>query len=410
MRPPGGKRFLVCALLTLASLPSTARAQQPVSLNDAMEATVRGPSTVLATLDTAAGRARLAIARSLTNPTLSASYTENTPRQHVDLAFPLDFLFTRGLRLRAAERELDALELQLAFQQASARYQITGAYARAAAAMARVQLSRGTAADADSLLEMARLRERTGDASRLEVALARINRGDAYIRTTQDSFDAHASVLEVQRLMALPADSVRIALSDSLSRIAEQIGDSTVGSFPVPNGTPLSVAAAMRAVDARTFALAVERRRVYGIPSISVGFEAGLPGASRLLPTVGMSLPLPLLTRNGGDVRLATVERERAIATLDIVRRDAAAALATSLRTRELASLRVTQTRDLLASAERVAAFTLVAYREGEVALSFVLEATRRARDLRDGYITALSELVASQAGVRLYSLLAPIQ
>lgn len=365
---------------------------------------------MLATFDTAAARARVAIARSIANPTLGASYTENTPRQHVDLAFPLDFLFTRSLRLRAAERQLDALDLQLAFRQASARYEITGAYARAAAADARARLSRGTAADADSLLEMAMLRERTGDASTLEVELARINRGDAYLRTAQDSFDASASLLEVQRLMALPADSVRISLSDSLPGVAEEIAGGAETPRTLLAGTPLSVAAAMRAVDASTFTLAAERRRVYGIPSISIGVEAGLPGTPGMLPTVGVSLPLPLLSRNRGEVRLATVERARAIATLDIARRDAAAALANSLRARELASARVRRTRELLASAERIAALTLVAYREGEAGLSFVLEATRRARDLRDGYITALSELVASQAGVRLYSLLAPIQ
>jgi outer membrane protein TolC len=401
---------LLCTIFTPGVIPSVCEAQRPVSLREAMDATLRGPSTVLATLDTAAARARVVVARSITNPTLNASYTENTPRQHVDLAFPLDFVFTRGLRLRAAQRELDALELQLAFQQASARYQITGAYVRAAAAEARARLSRSTAADADSLLQMATLRERTGDASRLEVELARINRGDAYLRTAQDSFDASASVLEVQRLMALPADSVRIALSDSLARVAAQIGDSARGVNTFLAGTPLSVAVAVRALDARTFALAAERRRLYGVPSISVGVEAGLPGSSGLLPTVGVSLPLLLLSRNRGEIRLATVERDRALATLDFARRDAAAALATSLRARELASTRVRQTRELLASAERIAALTLIAYREGEVALSFVLEATRRARDLRDGYITALSELVASQAGVHLYSLLAPPQ
>ena len=77
-------------------------------------------------------------------------------------------------------------------------------------------------------------------------------------------------------------------------------------------------------------------------------------------------------------------------------------------RSRDLASLRVTQTRDVLASAERIASLTLIAYREGEVALSFVLEATRRARDLRDDYITALSDQVSSDAGVTLYSILVP--
>ncbi|MEO8561002.1 MAG: TolC family protein [bacterium] len=400
------------ALTTL--VVSALHAQQPlrrtipVALTDAVEAaTTRGPSVSLAAFDTAAGRARLAMARSIGNPILSLSYTENTPRQHVDLALPLDFVWLRGLRVKAAERDADVLRLQFAFQVAAARYQVVGAYARAAASNARARLSERTAADADSLLQMAVLRESTGDVSRLEVELARINRGDAHIRASQDSLNASTGVLEVQRLMAMAPDRVEISLTDSLPAIAAAVAPSVLGDSMT--GRPLLVAAAARNVEARTLALTAEHRRAYGAPAVSVGFEAGNPGTTGLLPTVGISLPLPLLTRNRGEIALATTERARAVAALEIAKRDAATALATAERTRDLAALRVTQTRELLASAERIASLTLVAYREGEVPLSFVLEATRRARDLRDGYITALSELASSHAGVALHSILVTI-
>ena len=406
-----GRRFVSSALLALALSPSTSYSQQPVTLSEAVSASVRGPAAVLASLDAAAGRARVAIARSITNPTLSASYTENTPRQHADLSLPIDFLFTRSLRVRAAERGLSAAELQLAFQQANARYQVTAAYARAAAAFSRALLARGTARDADSLLSMAALRQRAGDASRLEVELARINRSDAAIRAAQDSANAVLTVLEVQRLMALPNDRVRIVLADSLARLAVD-DDDEAGAWGVADsvtaGTPIAVAAAQRELESRTLALAAERRRVVGAPAISVGVEAGLPERPGLLPTVGVSFPLPFLDHNRGNVGLATVERDRAFALLEIARRDAAGNLANALRSRALAAERVQQTRELLATADQIAALTLVAYREGEAGLSFVLEATRRARDLRDSYITALAELLSAQAGVRLYSLLAP--
>ena len=403
-----GRGLVSSALLAIALHPPTAQSQQPITLTEAVSASVRGPAAVLASLDAAASRARVAIARSITNPTLSASYTENTPRQHADLSLPIDFLYTRSLRVRAAERGLSSAELQLAFQQATARYQVTAAYARAAAALSKALLARGTARDADSLLSMATLRERTGDASRLEVELARINRSDAAIRAAQDSADGVLTVIEVQRLMAMPTDRVRILLADSLARLAEEDTGAASGADSVITGTPLAVAAALREVESRTLSLVAERRRVFGAPAISVGVEAGLPERPGLLPTVGVSLPLPLLDRNRGNVGLATVERDRALALLEIARRDAAGNLAGATRSRILAMERVRQTRELLASADQIAALTLVAYREGEAGLSFVLEATRRARDLRDGYITALAELIAAQAGVRLYSLLAP--
>ena len=114
--------MLSLALLE-TSVAARIEAQRPVSVSEAIAAaTTRGPAIVFSTLDTAAGRARITIAKSLGNPILSASYTENTPHEHVDLSLPLDFIFLRRLRLQAAEREVDVLQLQLAFQKAASRY------------------------------------------------------------------------------------------------------------------------------------------------------------------------------------------------------------------------------------------------------------------------------------------------
>ena len=399
-RSPAPLGLVVTLLASVAA--SSLQAQTPVTLAAAADAAIRrGPSVVLATVDAAAGAARVRGARAVTNPTLSASYTDNPPHQHTDLALPLDFVFLRSLRVRAAERDADAAHLRLAYEQAAARFRVTETYARSAAAAARATLSRLTAADADSLLQMSMLRERSGDASKLEVEIARINRGQLVVRAAQDSLATTTSLLALQRLMALPADTLSIALADSLPALVAAVDG---GIVPNTNGQPLLVAAAALSVEARTAALAAERRRVFGVPAVSVGFEAGNDGSNRPLPTAGISLPLPVLNRNRAEIALASTERDRAVAELQIAQREAAAALAESRRARELALGRVQQTRDLVAGAERISSLSLIAYREGEVALPVVLDATRRARELRDDYITALADLLTAHAAVTLYS------
>src|SRR5947208_133744 len=82
-------------------------------------------------------------------------------------------------------------------------------------------------------------------------------------------------------------------------------------------GTVAALAAGERA-------LALERRSVFAAPSVQVGFETGDPTGAEpgVLPTIGISLPLPLLSQNRGAVALAAARRDRARAELEVARRE----------------------------------------------------------------------------------------
>jgi cobalt-zinc-cadmium efflux system outer membrane protein len=119
---------------------------------------------------------------------------------------------------------------------------------------------------------------------------------------------------------------------------------------------------------------------------------------------VGLSLPLPLFSRNGGEIRQAAAARDRAQAALDLARRQTGAEVAQARRGFALARVRLERDRRLLASADRVATMSLQAYAEGAIPLANVLEAHRNAREALGRYVDDVAAANNAAAAVRLFA------
>ena len=126
-----------------------------------------------------------------------------------------------------------------------------------------------------------------------------------------------------------------------------------------------------------------------------------------MLPTFGLSIPLPVLNRNRGPIALAEAERERARAELALAVFQTEATIGRARRERAAALEKLQRDRVLVESASRIVSMSLVAYREGAQALPAVLEAQRNARDILSQYITDLADAWIATATLRLYSLTA---
>ena len=390
---------LVVAGLCGATLPRGLPAQQPVTRAQAVASALsRGARVAVGRADTTAARGIARTARAFPNPTLAASYTKAVPQYHAIVDLPLDLPWLRGPRIGAAESARAAAHYGFAFERAAIEFDVDTTYTRALAGAARALLSRRNALDADSLLKMARLRREVGDVSELDVRLAAVNAGQLENVATDDSLAALDALLAVQLAMGLPGDTSTIALADSLAP--------PVDSVPLAPAEYLPVAAAAASLRATERALTFAHRSLFAAPSLTVGIENRDPtGAERgLLPTVGLSFPIPLFNWNGGEVTQATAARDRARAQLDLVRREAGASVARAGR--ELAAGRARLGRDarLLASADRVAAMSLQAYGEGAIPLANVLEAQRNARESLARYIDDLAAANDAVAAVRLLS------
>ena len=155
------------------------------------------------------------------------------------------------------------------------------------------------------------------------------------------------------------------------------------------SGAPLPHLEAMRqrlrAMDA---AIGAERTGV--IPQF--GFMVGAKeSAGRTSLVGGISLPLPLLNRNGGGITRAKGERDAVASELVREERAAVATLdATREASRRLSDQAMTLGPAYLARAEEVRRIALGAYREGAVPLVMVVDAARAWGEARTTYYKLL--------------------
>jgi cobalt-zinc-cadmium efflux system outer membrane protein len=369
-------------------------AQQPVTRAEAAAAALaRGARVALGRADTTAALGAARTARAFPNPTVSGSYTKDTPNYHVVGDLPLDLPWLRAPRIGAADAARDAARYQFAFDRAGILFDVDTTYTRALATAMHARLSRRTAEDADSLLKIAQLRRDVGDVSELDVRLAAVNAGQLRNAAIDDSLAALGGLLSLQLQMGLAGDTATIQLVDSLAAPDDSLSGGPAGEY-----LPVAAAAARLRSAERTLTFTRASRFA---PSVEFGIDKGDPASpnpNQLLPVIGFSLPFPLFNWSGGEVTRAVAERDRARAELDLTRRETDAAVARAGRELIAARDRARRSAELVASANRIASMSLRAYGEGAVALANVLEAQRNAREILARYI---DDLAAADAAVR---------
>src|SRR5205085_10282296 len=185
-----------------------------------------------------------------------------------------------------------------------------------------------------------------------------------------------STLFDLQTIMGLVANQAQIEPADSLVTPTDVVADGDVAVE-----TTLEVAAAEQTLTSAQLGALLQRRSVWAAASLIAGADSGDPTNPGLLPNVGVSLPIPLFSRGRGPIMQAEAELQRARAGLALARAEGSARIARTRREREIALAKVTRDRVLLASANRVAAMSLTAYREGQSSLPNVLEAQRNARD-----------------------------
>jgi cobalt-zinc-cadmium efflux system outer membrane protein len=388
---------IACAV----ALSNAVGAQQPVTRVDAIESALsRGGRLAVARADTAAASAQLITAGALQNPLLAASYTKSVPQYHLTLELPFDFPGVRSLRIGSAEANRRAAGYRFQFERAAIAVDADTTFTRAQAALAHAVLSRKNATDADTLLSMAIARRNAGDAAELDVQLATVNSGQQRNIAIADSLAFALALEDLRTVMGLPAGTGPLVIVDSLK-------PPPVDSTMAGAGTPLPVAAAQQSLTAAELALRLERRNVIGSPALLAGIDTHDPSGSEpgILPVFGFSIPLPLLNRNRGPIAQAQAERARASAQLTLARIETEAKIARAQRERTAFLARVARDQQLLASANRIAAMSLTAYRAGASSLPNVFEAQRNARDVLSQYIDDVAAAWIAESTLRLMTL-----
>jgi len=352
----------------------------------------RGARLGVARADTAAAAAQVVAARVRPNPSFTASYSKSVPTYHYSFDIPFDFPTLRQMRIRAAQTGLEAANLRYTLARAMIALDADTTYTRAVAARERLALSRRTAEGADSLRRMVERRRDAGDASEMDVELARVTAGQAANTAAGDSLELVSALLDLQGVLGMRSETLDVIATDSLVAPPEAIA-----ARPVTLGE----AAASLSLESATLSARLQRRSIWTTPSLSLGFEHGDPDQPGILPTFGLGIALPLFDRNRGGIAQAEAERARAAAELTLAQVEARNQVAHATRERALAVARVARDQQVTASANRVAAMSLTAYREGASSLSNVIEAFRTSREVLAQYITDLAAAWIATAELR---------
>ncbi|HMG12133.1 MAG TPA: TolC family protein, partial [Gemmatimonadaceae bacterium] len=378
---------------------AVARSQEPVTRQQAVESAIaRSARAAVARADTLVGSAQLLTARQWENPSLAATWSKSAPRWHEIVDLPLDLTGVRSARIQSAEATRLASQYRFHFERAAAALDADTTYTRALASAEHLRLARRNAKDADSLRRMSIVRRDAGDASELDVLLASVNSGQAANQAASDSLTYISTLFDLQAAMGLDTGRVVVTPVDSLTL------PSVTDADAVPT-SPLPIAAAEQALTAANLSVRAQRRSIFTPLSIQAGIEHGDPSEPGILPTFGLSIPLPILNRNRGPIAQAEAERERARAELVLARLETKTAIGRAIRSRSLALDKIQRDRLLVESATRIAGMSLTAYREGAQGLPAVLEAQRNAREILHQYIDDLAEAWIASAILRLYNM-----
>ena len=386
--------FAVGLGLMLSASPRHLAAQQPVTLDEALRAVLGSPRAAGAAADSAAAAARLRTAREYPNPALALDYTKSPPTRHVELEQPIEYPWVRSARIGGAQLGAVAAALRAEIERSRIRYHLTAAYVEAASTRAIVALSRQNVVDGDELVRIAVVRRDAGDASDLDVQIAQVNAAQLHSRLITDSIAFLSATLRLQSAMGLPVDSVTVTPADTL-----------IAPAVVPAPQRLGVSASETEARAASRLLSAQLRSRLPSPAVRVGFEQGDPeGDNGILPTLGLSLTLPIWSRNGGAIAEAKAQVQRAAADLALARQEADLAIAEGARARALSIDRLEQDRVAVAAAQQVARGSLTAYSEGAYPLTSVIEEQRSARDALRQYLEDLASAQTADAAFSLAS------
>jgi cobalt-zinc-cadmium efflux system outer membrane protein len=330
------------------------------------------------------------IARQYPNPEFSFEASRDVPHEILSLGFPVEIGGKRARRVDVAQRELALADLDVRAQERTLRRNLRQAFYGLLAADERVRVAEAVLAIAQRVRDAANARFTEGAAPKLEVM-----EGDLGVARAQAELDL--------------AQSDRVAVQADLNAVLNQppgqalnvAGDLArppgVASYDavlkIANNSNVDLLRSQREIaieQARTSQLRAER---IPTPVFSVGgvfnapdeFNAGLSG--------GVSLTIPLFSRNQGEIAQSSATISQLRAEHEAARRTVENQLFGAWTRMQALRRQVDRYRDqIVPTATSLEALAEDSYKLGRSPLLSVLEAQRNLRDVRREYLQALAE------------------
>ena len=343
---------------------------------------------------------------------------------------PLEFLYQRHARVQRADARLQSSEADGAAEYQRIALDAVHRYYAAALAEVELAVSQDLAAGVDSLVTYNRSRVSEGIGAEADLLRTELEQDRAWVEVTTSQANVARARAELGALyndstgpslvaalpsVVLPDTPLRLpGATDTSDEAAPDLATTSVGYRQLGDGPP-EIRAEVRSARARLTAasanVGVARSMIIRDLSAMIGLKR-TAGTTTLL--TGLSIPVPVVDRNRGELAEARADREAATFELAAIERQVRAEVVGATESARLLASRVNALRGppdsataqgahrvrYLARADEVRAISLGAYREGAVPLLQVLDAVRTWGESRLTYYRILYAQHESVAAV----------
>jgi cobalt-zinc-cadmium efflux system outer membrane protein len=330
------------------------------------------------------------------NPEFSAEITRDTPHGDIAIGFPVDIGGVRSRRVAVAKEGLAMADVEEAAAQRDLRRKVRLAFYGLLAADERLVLADSMLKVAGRIKEVAQARFEEGAAPRLDVMEADLS--VVRVRTEMDLARAErrATQAELNALLNRPP-GMTVSLTGEAS---------DVPALPTMDRATAEALASnldLRAIDREA---AIENRQLSLLkaervptPTFSVGAALNAPGEFDVGAHAGVSLAIPLFSRNQGEIAGSLARADTIKARREAIRRQVEAAVFAALErvTAQRARVEAFQAT-LVPTATTIQGLVEESYRLGRDSILTTLVAQRALRDVRTEYLEALLALQAAVA------------
>ena len=304
------------------------------------------------------------------------------------LTLPLQPLYQRHARVRGADAAVRAAEAEGIATRQRLGLQAASAYYRVALTQEGVAVMSDLARWLDTVVAYNQARVREGVAAEADLLRAQIERDRVRADVAMQEGELAAARAMLGAVIRTAADSrTALVVAGAVAVLHVPAPAATAGAAALDSAwlqRPDLLALRERAAAARA-AVVGERTMIVRDLGVMIG-RRQMGGANSFV--AGVSLPVPIVDQNRGEIARAGAERDAAVLELTAAERAAGAQVAgardvvrvLSERAQELASGGAS---GLLARADESRRIALGAYREGGVSLLQVLDAARAWGDAR---------------------------
>ena len=397
------RRTPVAVILCLACAVGTSEASAqtlpsgPLTYEQALSlATTRNLSLDAARRQRAIREAAIRTARQAPNPGLAVEVTRDTPHQVYTFDLPVELGGKRARRIDLATEELTLADVDLQTELRAVRRDLRQAFYSLIASDERVRLDESVLDIARRVRDAAQGRFDAGASPRLEVLQADlgVTRAETDLELARGTRAAAQAGLN--SVLNLPPQQT-LAVAGSLSEHLVAISYEQALALAISSNTDLLSLDRQIAVEERRLQMFRAERTPTPVFSVSALFNN--PPDFNVAPAVGVSMEIPLFSRNQGPIAASIATTAQLRAKREATRRSVENAVYGTIARIDAArrQLEAYQGR-LVPTATDLETLAEESYRAGRTSVLGVLDAQRSLRDLTREALQAALDLQLSLA------------